>query len=140
AYDGDRVMAVFIGDLKNTRAARTALKINYAQNEIINPAIKAQYAAEAFQLRHVVGVDTSPVFVARTGVRGANDLLWVGRAANHAAKLSALSPEYPSRITEAVYDKMSNDAKLSNGTNMWERVTWNDMGRTIYRSTWQWGP
>ena len=28
SYDGDRIMAVFIGDLKNTVAARTALKID----------------------------------------------------------------------------------------------------------------
>src|ERR1700722_5313325 len=30
AYDGDRIMAVYIGDSKNTSAARTALKIKYA--------------------------------------------------------------------------------------------------------------
>ena len=29
SYDGDRIMAVFIGDSKNSDAARTALKINY---------------------------------------------------------------------------------------------------------------
>ena len=38
-----------------------------------------------------VGIDTSELFVARTGIRRANDLVWVGRAANHAAKLSARS-------------------------------------------------
>ena len=38
AYDGDRIMAVFIGNSKNTAAARTALKINYARQKIINPA------------------------------------------------------------------------------------------------------
>src|ERR1700737_1196233 len=37
AYDGDRVMAVFIGDYKNTNAARAALKINYARTNIVNP-------------------------------------------------------------------------------------------------------
>lgn len=41
AYDGDRIMAVFIGETKNTPAARAALKINYARGNIINPAIKA---------------------------------------------------------------------------------------------------
>ena len=30
AFDGDRVMAVFIGDGQNTEAAQTALQINYA--------------------------------------------------------------------------------------------------------------
>ena len=40
AYDGDRIMAVYIGDGKNTLAVRTALKINYAVKEIINPGHK----------------------------------------------------------------------------------------------------
>src|SRR2546427_180649 len=43
AYDGDRLMGVFIGDGKNSRAARAALKLNYARMKIINPALKAQY-------------------------------------------------------------------------------------------------
>ena len=43
AFDGDRVMAVFIEDAKNTSAARSTLKINYVVNKIINPAIKVQY-------------------------------------------------------------------------------------------------
>ncbi|GAI59274.1 unnamed protein product, partial [marine sediment metagenome] len=40
AYDGDRIMAVFIGDYKNSSATRAALKINYARIKIINPEIK----------------------------------------------------------------------------------------------------
>src|SRR2546421_10215850 len=43
AYDGDRIMAVYIGDSKNTSAAKTALKLNYAVTQIINPALAAQY-------------------------------------------------------------------------------------------------
>ncbi len=30
AYDGDRIMAIYIGGNKNTAAVRTAMKINYA--------------------------------------------------------------------------------------------------------------
>src|SRR5207248_4620847 len=44
AYDGDRVMAVFIGTSKNTSAARSALKINWAVKNIVNPALKDQYS------------------------------------------------------------------------------------------------
>ncbi len=91
AYDGDRIMAVYIGNRKNTAAATTALKINYAAKQIINPAITAQYPKTSYAVKHVVGVDTSKLLVARTGVRGANDLVWVGRAANYAAKLNDLN-------------------------------------------------
>ena len=74
AYDGDRVMAIFTGDSKNTAAARCAMKINFAVTHIIQPAFKAQYATE-FELKHVVGIDTSQLRTARIGVRGDNDLV-----------------------------------------------------------------
>lgn len=139
AYDGDRVMAVFLGGSKNTSAARAALKLNYARLEIIQPALDAQYPNAKYTLRSVVGIDTSSLYVARTGIRGANDLVWVGRAANYAAKLSSLSSDYPTRITKDVYDALHASAKESNGENMWTRTTWTDKGgMDIYRSTWHW--
>ncbi len=137
AYDGDRVMAVFIGGSKNTAAVRCALKIKAAVTEIINPAIKAQYNSD-FQLQQVVGVDTSNLMVARTGIRGSNDLVWVGPAANYAAKMSGLSEQpYSTFISSAVYGKMMDAVKVSaNGQNMWEERTW--LGRSVYRSSWYW--
>ena len=81
AYDGDRIMALFIGDSKNSSAAETALKINYARSKIINPAIRTQYPKTNFQVAHSIGIDTSTVVAARTGVRGSNDLVWIGKAA-----------------------------------------------------------
>src|SRR5260370_42389295 len=43
AYDGDRVMAVFIGKRQTSNAAKCALQINWAVKKIVNPALKAQY-------------------------------------------------------------------------------------------------
>ena len=139
AYDGDRIMGVFIGEGKETTAARTALKINYVRLDIINPAVKKQYPNTDYEVRHVVGVDTSQVFIARTGIRGSNDLVWVGRAANYAAKLCTLTPDFPSWITAAVYDNLTDSAKYSDGKNMWEARSWTAMANaTIYRSAWKW--
>lgn len=140
AYDGDRIMAVFIGDAKNSSAGRTALKINYAVTQIINPAIKEQYPSKSFQLKQVVGVDTSPLFVARTGIRRHNDLVWVGRAANYAAKLCSMpgGNPYPSVITADVYNVLNDSVKYSNGEDMWTSCRWSERGMTIYRSTWCW--
>lgn len=138
AYDGDRIMAVFIGNVKNTSAARAALKINYARKHIINPAIKKQYPDVAFELAHTVGIDKSKLFVARTGVRGANDLVWVGRSANHAAKLCTLASDYPTSITKEVYDSLMEELKTHKGQAIWESWTWNAMSRAIYRSAWTW--
>jgi class 3 adenylate cyclase len=99
AYDGDRIMAVYIGDSKNTSAVRTAMKIKYAVSEIINPAQAAQYPKNVYKIKHVIGIDTSNLHVARTGVRGANDLVWVGRAANYAAKLTTLPESRSTYVT-----------------------------------------
>ena len=138
-YDGDRIMGVFIGNGKNTAAARTALKINYAVLKIINPAIQSQYPRDRYIVRHHVGIDTSQLYVARTGVRGANDLVWVGRAANYAAKLSARSGG-ATQITAAVYNRLSKDAKIgSDGRNMWAPKKAVEIGGdTIYTSDWYW--
>lgn len=138
AYDGDRVMAVFIGDYKNTSAVKAALKINYATKNIVQPAMKTTYLDRNHVVNHVVGIDTSKLLVARTGIRGSNDLVWVGRAANHAAKMAALDHAYPTYITGEVYDMLADEAKISKGVNMWEACTWNAQGRRVYRSTYWW--
>jgi len=80
-------MAVFIGGTKNSAAAKTALQLSYLVAQI-NVAMKEAYPNTSYQLRQAIGIDTSKLFVARTGIRNANDLVWVGRAANYAAKLS----------------------------------------------------
>ncbi|MFZ0662376.1 MAG: adenylate/guanylate cyclase domain-containing protein [Acidobacteriaceae bacterium] len=140
AYDGDRIMAVYIGDRKNSRAVKSAMKIHYAVLHIINPAQQAFYTKTGFTLKHVVGVDTSELFVAKTGVRGANDLVWVGRAANYAAKLSSLPDSFGTYITKEVFDAISMDVKTSaDSRDMWEAVRWNTFDdRIIYRSNWWW--
>lgn len=140
AYDGDRIMAVYIGDSKNSSAARSALKINYAVNKIINPILKECYPNTNYRVKQVVGIDTSELFVTSIGIRGSNDLVWVGRAANYAAKLCSLSPDYPSRITEAVYNQLPESLKYTNDRSLvWKSATWNDMNNVrIYRSTCIW--
>lgn len=105
AYDGDRVMGVFIGPARRNQAVKAALNIAYAVAEIIQPLWDSQYPEAGFHLRHKTGVDASSLLVAKTGVRGANDLVWVGRAANYAAKLAA-NDAPGSWITNEVYEHL----------------------------------
>jgi class 3 adenylate cyclase len=137
AYDGDRIMAVFIGGSKNTSAVRAALKIKWAVSNIINPAKKKQYAENAYPLKHVVDIDTSALFVANAGVRGAKDLVWVG--APRTTRRNCLRCQLRSPITATVYNNIHDEAKLSAGINMWEPVKWNTFDdQIIYRSSYQW--
>lgn len=144
AFDGDRVMAVFVGSAKNTSAMTTALQINHAVVDILNPKIREVYPSSTFVVRHAVGVDTSELFIARTGIRGSNDLVWVGTAANLAAKLCALRSEgFASWVTAAVFDAADASAKTGGAEKkpMWEKRSWTSRGdATIYGSSWKWKP
>ena len=144
AYDGDRVMAIFLGDFNCDRAARCGLKINYAVKNIITPTIQGIWKDEP-KILHTVGIDMSTLRAARTGVRGDNDLVWVGRSANYAAKLTTLSSDYATRLTKAVYDNLTaaliTNTGKADGKAMWEERTWEPMNKmTIYRSSWTWKP
>jgi len=139
AYDGDRVMAVYLSNSKNTQAVRSAMKINYAVHKIINPLMSNQYPNKAYRLKQVVGVDTSELYVARIGVRNDNDLVWVGQAANYAAKLCGLNTAYATHITGAVFDVMHEDVKHGGANNqlMWDQLMWRERNNMrIYGSTW----
>lgn len=139
-FNGDRVMAVFLGDKKTTSAAKTALKINFIIKEI-NGLIKSSYKDADFQLNQKIGVDTGKFFVARTGIRNSNDLIWVGPAANYAAKLCALGDaNYPTHITEDVFSALAEEARFGGSPRreMWEMIKWTEGGIIIYRSNWWW--
>lgn len=148
SFDGDRVMGVFIKGAKNTAAAEAGLKINYFFSNILRPAFTNFYSSQTFSLRQTVGIDTSKVMVIRSGIRNNNDLVWVGRAPNIAAKLSALREgDYSTYITKKVFDTMLDSSKYKNDDSkqlMWEERSWT-AGKpygtgTVYRSNWTWTP
>jgi class 3 adenylate cyclase len=140
SYDGDRVMGVFIGDPQTTPAVKCALKINYAVKSLIQPELNAFYDTN-FKIRHVVGIDTGEVRAANAGTRGDADLTWIGRPANYAAKLTAMSADYSTWITAAAFNRLSEDAKFGGNPkrSMWEKRLWTAMDNAeIYRSNWWW--
>ena len=147
SFDGDRVMGIFVGGSKNTSAAKCALKINYAFLNIIKPKLEAQYpvlTTGGYKLAHCVGIDTSEVLAVRSGIRNNNDLVWVGRAPNWAAKLSTIrEAPYFSFITDTVYKALAEEAKFGGNPRqaMWESRSWKTLpGTSIYRSSFWWEP
>jgi uridylate cyclase len=141
AYDGDRIMGVFIGQQQSNTATRCGLKVNYAVKKIVQPALNERYGEGTYTIRHCVGIDTSQIYVARTGVRGDNDLVFVGRAANYAAKLTELDHGHSTWITKEVYDFLNEKQKKGGKDNelMWKEWTWSQMNNIkIYSSNWTW--
>ena len=140
AYDGDRIMGVYLGNTQCADAARTALKINHAVAEVLNPAFENKYAKN-YSIEHVVGIDRSPLRVARTGVRDDSDLVWIGRAANYAAKLTELNDGPSIWVTGEVFDNLTEDTWYGGSQKqiMWREWNWTPMNKMkIYSSTWQW--
>ena len=135
AYDGDRVMAIFTGPTQCVDAVRAAMMIGYAVSNAVQPAIDAMYPNSGFALKHAVGIDTSQLHAARIGVRGDNDLVWVGRAANYAAKLTAL--ERPAiRITSPVLAALPHEFVFHEGRHVWSHFLGDAMGEVpVFHTT-----
>lgn len=146
SFDGDRVMGVFVGNGKNSSAGECALKMKYVVNKILKPKAEAKFPSlkeKGFDIAHCVGISQSPVFVVRGGVRGTNDLVFVGSAPNIAAKLSEIrNSQYHSYVTWNVYNKLRDEVKFTDGKNMWQSVKVKIGGAEwdCYRSGWIWKP
>ena len=134
-------MGVFLGDHQTSNAAKCGLEINWAVINIVNPALKRQYPESNYVLKQVVGIDTGTLRAARIGVRGGNDLVWIGRAANYAAKLTECRNDYPTWITEEGYNKLADWAKYGGNPRqlMWKEFKWTAMNDIkVYGSSWHW--
>jgi class 3 adenylate cyclase len=129
SFDGDRVMGVFIGGSKNTNAVTCARKIDWVVTNLINPKVKKEFAsirANNIKIKHCIGVHTSDARAVRAGIRGNNDLIWIGDAPSFAAKLSDIrNYPYEVYISKKCYNNMLNSAKT--GSN----AVWNSTSVTI---------
>lgn len=146
SFDGDRVMGVFIEGANNTAAVRCGLQINSFFRFVLVPEFMGFYGSRlaGFTLNQTVGIDRSHVFVCRAGARNDNDLIWVGRAPNIAAKLSNVRNEHNTLITDVVYGPMLNEVTYDcrTGQNIWSPVfvpKMNDYGvQAVYGTGGYW--
>ena len=92
SYDGDRIMVVFPPDRSNQNdacnlAVRTGMEMGWFFDEILVPKLREYDNSLAFG----VGIAFSPMLAARVGLTknpDNNDIVFIGRSANLAAKLS----------------------------------------------------
>jgi adenylate cyclase len=107
---------------------------------LVKPKLLAAHTAqlEGYNLEYCAGADSGEAWAVRGGARNNNDLVWVGRAPNLAAKLSALREKWPPLITGTMFDSLSNAVKYRGNLErlMWEKFNWNARGKMpIYGST-----
>lgn len=147
SFDGDRVMAIFIGNPKNNNAVRAALALNWSVEQVIKPKLTQKWPTlwTYWTLKHGVGIATGNALIVRGGVRDNNDLVSIGEAPNVAAKLSELRDTPATYITQTVYDQLNDPQKLSGDRtrNMWTNQGTQSIGGKTFAvlgSAWYWQP
>lgn len=145
SFDGDRVMAIFIGETAADQAARAALEIKWAVDNLVHDSLLLwldDYRDSSWRISHRTGIDLGTAFIVRAGVRNNSDLVSIGDAPNIAAKLSDLKGSR-TFITEALWEKMSYSTCFSTGSNssMWSLPEVREVGGRhleVRSSSWGW--
>ncbi|KRE88190.1 adenylate/guanylate cyclase domain-containing protein [Arthrobacter sp. Soil764] len=143
SFDGDRVMGIFIGDSKNSDAAKAAMNISWAVTKVINPALQDKWNNFTWKMAHGVGIDTGPAMLVRGGVHGENDIVSVGGAPNVAAKLSEIRGGKTINISASVYNQLNDASKFANKIDMWTprgTQSYGNKSVAYYGSSYTWAP
>lgn len=122
SFDGDRVLAIFVGTSKNTSALKAAFALEWAVTQVIRGELDSQYprSLAEWTMEQGIGIATGEALIVRGGVRGDNDLVSVGDAPNIAAKLSEIRNGYPLHVTDAVHDNAHESVRQKlDGTSFW---------------------
>jgi adenylate cyclase len=145
SFNGDGVLAAFIGPRKNTDAVRAAMNLKWYGREVLAPGMKKYFdnndEAEDLELDFGIGVHYGKVLVVKGGVRGDNnnDLVWVGNATNFAVRYSSLgSSPYNIHISESTLDEAKYITVGGEKRDVWEELTYE--GETVYRTNYHWEP
>lgn len=148
SFDGDRVMAIFIGDSAADDAVDAALRINWAVLHPVQDALmkdrkyRDKFVETGWQVKQRTGIEVGWAYIVRGGVRDQNDLVSIGFPANTAAKLSDYKGGGPTIITEEVWDKLKSGNCYSAKHDyeaMWSDPKWVTIGKSLEQirtSTW----
>lgn len=135
AYDGDRVMAVFDDDQPEVSAVHAALCIGGFVGTVLNPVMNEFFGLprKSQRIRHCSGVDRGDMLAVKIGIRGNSDLLWSGRPANYAAKMSSnRDPFYPTVVSGRVFQKLDDQYKRTRDVTFWKRFRCEAVGMDVF--------
>lgn len=147
SFDGDRVMGVYTGANRQTRAVRTAMKIEYAVSSLLDPEVQSVFKSleeASWHIKAMTGIATSEALLVRAGIRNNSDLLSVGAGPNLAAKLSDLRNTLAGHriaIGKGTYGGLDQSVIMSKGKNMWTGPYSISMGGgsySYYTSNYHW--
>jgi class 3 adenylate cyclase len=142
SFDGDRVMGVFMGDMKNTHATKAAREIFYTVEHILGPKAWKTFSSiqkNDIKLKNCIGIDFGDARAVRAGIRNSNDLIWIGRAPSLAAKLSDVrNYGHCVYISEKSYKVLEDSAKFVHGKDIWVRrnFVFAGVNETVYSTNY----
>lgn len=147
SFDGDRVMAIFMGDGAADKAVDAALRITSVVKDIVHDELltycesyRDHWVKSDWRVRHRTGIDIGTALIVRAGVRGNSDLVSIGDSPNIAAKLSDYKGGGTTIISERIWQELNYDNCYSGEKSMWEyrgEVKIGSRRETIYTSTWK---
>lgn len=149
SFNGDGMLALFVGDFRSSNAAKAAMQVVWFVRNILRPRLERYFNSNRAALGQDLGfsigcgLDDGDIYAVRIGIRGTNDVAWVGRCTNTAAKLSnVLTEPHQIAVTREVYSRMNNNRRTStDGRAMWTGETAGTFGgsvRTYRTSSWGW--
>lgn len=148
SFNGDGMLALFIGGQQRNNAVKAAMQVKWFVQFVLWPKFNAYFGnnqnARGKRLSFSVGcgIDHGDIYAVKVGIRGTNDVAWVGRCTNTAAKLSNVLRS-PDNIgaTRAVYGALHASRTHTDGEHMWSDQASGDFGGVLrlYRTTsWWW--
>jgi class 3 adenylate cyclase len=116
-------MGVFVAGNHADSAAKAAFMLRAAKDEVVLPVLRKKWSVDesSWKFNYGAGLDSSSITVIKAGVRGDNDLIWLGSCANHAARLSSRrTPGYATYATDR-FVSVTSYKRNTDGTATWTR-------------------
>lgn len=145
SFNGDGMLAVFMGEQRSNNAVKAAMQLKWFVNYVLEPQFRKYFTnnqtaiGSALDFSIGCGIDEGEIFAVKVGIRGTNDVAWIGRCTNTSAKLSGVADSIA--ITRAVYERLWDNRKFSNGVHMWSDESYQVFGgvqRAIRATTYHW--
>lgn len=148
SFNGDGMLALFRGDSQRNNAVKAAMQVKWFVRQFLRPKFERYFSNNEAALGQTldfdvgIGVDQGTIFAVRVGIKGTNDVAWIGRGTNTAAKLAGLASS-PRNIwiTRAIYAQLNDSRKTSKGIGMWSAEEFHTIGgvsRGVRTTSYHW--
>ena len=146
---GDGVFALYHGERALERAFCAAVSLKTFSERHLVPLIHELFSDNFPETGYKLGMASGTLAVKKVGVRGTNEPVWAGKPVNWAAKCAQRADRHELIVTQAVYDKLSDNQYVThscgcknNGipTPLWSDIDVEKLDKhstcRILRSSW----